>query len=909
MIFETIGGIILKKVVEMPVGAVVASAKAVLIDERALAFARESLRAKYEAMVAPASYDHVTENLALTADDFRTYFKSTPTPSQSSLRDHLRARLDRRAKKWIQNRPRDDQMDGLVDDFLDAYETYFVATDPHLTTLSLKGLAHDVHAVVLEIRAAIAAETKQKAAAASADIARNVAALLAAANVPFEPVEQSANHIDAVVTDPSSVFPSRFYLFATSKAVELSTIDDIVERARARGRYSHIMLVTDGDPSFEVVTYAERRGIVCNTTGALRDALSRIATAERYVVGSNASAALVDAYHLRGVFIEPDAVAVEPGDEMEDEHLKSRAPALEIVRGFIKNNDQRILFVFGSYGSGKSSLCAKLTEELSMADEGVNMTPVYVALRHLKSGEDLVRVVNKADQLAKLTGHSRTRSLIILDGLDELPDALHADERRLNLLRLLRAAARADKLIVSARTSYFRGMEDFWGLFARSHNHPLWNEMAQFIAEDNIRPKVGAMILREFDSRQVEAYLGRVASSRQGENARQPTTLADIDAADPSGNFRLLARNPLYLFLLANTRPWDRENVGCTAEVLVIFIKYWLTRDIEKGKSRWAMQQEDRLQFSDAVACWMFENGRLTMSFQEFDSLVSEHFGAHIKGAELATLALDLRTTGMFSIAGRALSFICSGFMDYFVAMRFLRATDADRLPSRLPNVAQIQLLAGVVELDSIDLKFDIDRFLKSKGVEVRAEHYGRLEMPPDRILYGSHRSKRWLNIDPPDDKGEASVLGKFRFRLLANVVIRLAREEEIKWPTLSVINSLGLHARASARVVKLYAQWEAAQGGLPPPQVYFARTNASRRPAYLGNFIEVMLLAAGRGSELCVTFEHCTRDAVEGLLRQLGCRVHPESGPNHWTACFDWYEAKELGTDGRAATLLHVRV
>src|SRR5205823_9117733 len=118
----------------------------------------------------------------------------------------------------------------------------------------------------------------------------------------------------------------------------------------------------------------------------------------------------------------------------------------------------------------------------------------------LKSADDLVRIVQKADQLARVAPGPAGPALVILDGMDELPNAMNANEKRLNMLRLLEAAPKTDKIAVTVRTSYFRGLADFWDLF-RSEEIPLLDRLARH------RPRVSALILREFDNRQIEAYV------------------------------------------------------------------------------------------------------------------------------------------------------------------------------------------------------------------------------------------------------------------------------------------------------------------------------------------------------------------------------------------------------------------
>jgi archaellum biogenesis ATPase FlaH len=218
---------------------------------------------------------------------------------------------------------------------------------------------------------------------------------------------------------------------------------------------------------------------VWNLLDEFRDLFIRISPQERFVLGAIESALLAKTYNVHEFYVEPNATTAMPGDLLETHLLDHAKPILTTIRKFLTDDSQRLLFVFGGYGSGKSALCAHLMD--GIFKEYVNFAATYVALRQIASSDDLDRIVVKADQLAKSSRTSLTKSAVILDGVDEIHNAMQPAERRKNIMAICRSASKVDKLIVTVRTSYFRGMEEFWSLFERSEDNPLWTQMARLI--------------------------------------------------------------------------------------------------------------------------------------------------------------------------------------------------------------------------------------------------------------------------------------------------------------------------------------------------------------------------------------------------------------------------------------------
>ncbi|WP_375413140.1 NACHT domain-containing protein [uncultured Bradyrhizobium sp.] len=880
MIFEFIGGQLASYSTKKVFDQILDALHGVLNNEHAFTFAREELRQGYEKKLLPASYEGVVSNLRLTRDDFVQYFRSRPT---GSLVDHLRKQLLKRSESWVYNRPNDNLFTSLIDDFLDAYQRYFLSNDPLLSTLSVADTSKEILKTVLDIRTALnasrATNTEEKPKPSRLSLSKEVRSFLTVLNIPFELIEERSDRIDILVIDPSSVFPNRFILCVRGRIDTLEAVDEIAAISKLYPNISNTLLVAVSPLTYEIAESAERRRISVNSFKEFKETFFKLSPLERYVLGGLASRALAESLNIHDIYIQPDAVPVIPGDQMEDRFLDTRQSATKLVEAFLQKDDANIMFVLGGYGSGKSAFCAHLMHEL----QEMEVTPVYFALRQLRNADDLLKVVTKAEQLAKTLGEGKRQSLVILDGLDELPNAMNGEEKKQNMLRLLEAATRADKLLITARTSYFRGVEDFWRLFRRPQDMSLWNEMARFIPEGGRRPSVGAMILREFNTDQIETYIERFALSRELDKSFADEFLVQMKSHDFGFNYIMLARSPLYLFLLANSRPWASRDVNCLADVFSLFVKYWLERDIEKGRSRWGLTTDDRLDFMADIAWKMFQEKRHALTFAEFDICVQNFIGAGAKDDDYISLALDLQTTGIFNSFGNVIQFFAPGFLDYFVVQRFFHASFGDNRPNRLPSADQVSMWSGLAETQKKGLAFDAGKYLEDLELQNLPEFYDPITLDPKNIIYHLP-SVNWnwpfLNAK---DQHESKIRTKYdqargNLRIIINAVLK--RVETDKWAEIRVciLNNRGLHARASAKICRAFEKWSKDFIGRETP-VVTARREGSSDAVGLDSIMGLMMLSAGPRSILIIDYSKCTRGEIETLLELMECQQRDEPG------------------------------
>jgi phosphotransferase system HPr-like phosphotransfer protein len=505
-----------------------------------------------------------------------------------------------------------------------------------------------------------------------------------------------------------------------------------------------------------------------------------------------------------------------------------------------------------------------------------SFAPAYYTLRQLDDPNDLERVVGKCHQLARMSEGADKPTVVFLDGLDEMPNAMSPEEKRRNMLRLLSAADRADKLIITARSTYFRGLDDFWQLFSRAGDSSLWRNISKFIPASGKAPAVSAMALREFDTDQIHSYIVKMSTKNGAPPQVSRDFLDQLNSNDAGSGYIMLARNPLYLFLLTNSRPWASPDAKCLANVYEIFIKYWLERDVEKGRSRWNISTDDRFEFMYFVAYEMFKTRQHSLRSQEFDRLVAIFFGGRVKAPDLSPLSLDLQTTGIFSMIGMRIHFMTPAFSDYFVVVRFARGDFGERLSDRLPTIDQARMWAGLAETTQRGIHYSSQELLAQNRVEFKDEFAGPLALEPTKLLYGDRaRTAGWTFLDAHRDAKDV--------RIVLNASLTSARLEDETTALLRFRNRKSLHARASAKVCRAYERWLAKWGKPENSDIgWMRRDGAGEEKVGLGSIMGLMMLAVSPLELVVVGFDGCTREELEDFLAALGCKKPEWSGKSY---------------------------
>jgi len=882
MLLATIGNAILSKASGAAVSSLFDFFKPMIANEKAFRFARERLREKYEPLFLPASYDHVIEACRITHDDFVSYFKSKNIVEPSGIYPYLAEHLRARSESWVFNRPRDHDLENFFSEFIAEYEAYFYVHDQQLTTLYIASASRQTLDIVQSLREEVLALARSNVTfkERTRPLSTQILEFVETMGLPCEVLEAGDKELHVIISDPSSTFPVRLYVAARDGDATEDDLDGILRSANGAGKISQIIFIAANGPRPDLAKYAERRGISVLSIDGFRESFTRVTSSERYVVGALGAELLAKTYNVHEFYVEPNAVLSPLGDALDHRMLDRAESALGIIDKFLTDPERRLLFVFGGYGTGKSALCAHLiSAHLPTLPQ---FSAAYVALRQIASSDDLPRVVAKAAQLARARRPSEVRTLVLLDGIDEIHNAMTPTERKKNILSILRSADKCDKMIITVRTSYFRGLDEFWSLFGRDEDHPLWSRMAKHLAEGRRRHTASALTLLDFNTDQVRQYVDSYAEKRELDDDFAATFVASMQDHDVSNYYRMIVRNPLYLFLILESRPWQSAGINCFGDIIEHLIKFWIARDIEKGQSRWLLSAEDRVDFMAFLCRQLFNEVTMSMEFDAFERAVEAFFRVKVGSRGLDALVMDLQTTGIFTTIRGKLYFLVPAFLDYFVSMWFLDNSEWGKgdvgRPARLPSVDQAKLWAGLAEvrqgrLDEFQMSGPFKDIVSSSDPRLLRN----IELQARGALYGQHLESPWHAVNRPD-------MRNLRKMLNASFDQETDVSQGIR---VMVRNWKGLHARAAAKLVMGFETWSA---GFPadrhPSLAAFVRRLGDPDTVSVLSIMGLMMLGAGQDSVLVFTFQGCTLDEFEGFLRFLGM-VPDGEAQNVWSLTF----------------------
>lgn len=900
MLFSTIASSIAGKLASIPVKPAVSFLESLLADRQAFAFAKEAVRAKYSALVSPADYDFVAENFVLTKQDFIDYFRSAQRSDAHTLDAFLKARLLSRAALWQHNRPSESVYAEMIDQFYEAYVRYFVTSDLLLGTLQVQMHGNETLDALREIQDVLSrlARELKPADIGVPSVLGNLQVALKLAAVPFDVIESTPTHLDLILADPMSLLPVRCFAGAFAGALDQRALDELRQRADASGTFSHVVALAEQPADVERLSeYARKRRIVVYSVDAFLALLGGKARAPVFVIGELGANALRRALRIHDVYIPPDAVVTKPSDETEVKLLGTRVPSDDVVDTFLQSPGLQVLIVLGDYGSGKSAFAAHTLHRLSTSASA--HAAAYVPLRDLRSSEELVDTTLRCMSAMRAMYPGRKGAVAILDGVDELPNAMDLVERKRNLLSILRAGSLGGKLIVTIRLSYFRGITDFWSFFADESEAPLWGKLARHLPGGENRPGVHAMVLREFDTEQVEKYIRAVGRQRGREAAFLSAYQQGLADNDLDGTYAQLQRSPLSLYLLVHTEPWHDGSVACFADVIAQFINFWLERDIEKGPARWLLSTADRKEFVDAVAWHLFREDKTSFTAAEFMGFVRDYFGPTQLEGDLDALALDLQTVGMFTPVGNTLSLALRAYGDYFVAQRF--AFSNEPMPRRLPDAYQVRMWLGLVETRERTRRFAEPADAAWLNEMLTRRNVAPLELGANGILCGRHRSTVGWPRANSDDYAVVRAIMHAALEVADPEPLTTLRRESVRRTgdpaaaatvirqqikvALRIGNRLGLHARATADFIRALRASERSDLQRPGNTSVIVRRDGKSVNGH--SFMDILCLSAAMGACCEMLFINWCDAEVLDFLRRIGATPGKGGINDVWTASF----------------------
>jgi NACHT domain/Restriction endonuclease/Pentapeptide repeats (8 copies) len=220
-----------------------------------------------------------------------------------------------------------------------------------------------------------------------------------------------------------------------------------------------------------------------------------------------------------------------------------------------KKGTDHQLTIFGEYGSGKSSLCHKLSHDLALSylnDPNSSRIPILLNLREFIGKLDLeayitsfldreCRVINPRIELFRAMNDAGI-FLLIFDGFDEMAVKVDADTLESNLLEIEKLAASPNsKVVLTSRPEYF--------ISAREESEAITPGVNPFL---NRSAKYEPLKILPWDEPQVEHFLQRRVPLVKG--AAQPWTYYR-DKIKGIGSLSDLSQRPVLLDMIVKTLP------------------------------------------------------------------------------------------------------------------------------------------------------------------------------------------------------------------------------------------------------------------------------------------------------------------------------------------------------------------
>lgn len=372
-------------------------------------------------------------------------------------------------------------------------------------------------------------------------------------------------------------------------------------------------------------------------------------------------------------------------DGLKDYYVPVRGEHIDDLEAWIDQwiagDGARPIAILGSYGQGKSTFARRLSATL--ADRALSharhRVPLLLKLGDIAAEQSLEGLLGKVfTQGNAVRGYNFStfmdlnaagRFVILLDGFDEMKQALTPSEFRYNFQQLNRLVTPASRVVMLGRPTAFvsdaeqqyilHGMRSRAGQEGKEPEWPDYEEirLAPFTISD----------IEFFLTRYVD-HLRRSARS-EGERARYDALrnvsarhLVEVGLAE-------LSKRPVQLKMVVEVLPDFRGDLANLTEHTLYdyFIDYVIERETEK-QARQLFSPAERRRFSRSVAVWLWKDRRDSILSQ--DAVPAELVEPFVRGAfQIDAITRDLLSASpMDRKAGGRLHFPHRSFQEFLVA-------------------------------------------------------------------------------------------------------------------------------------------------------------------------------------------------------------------------------------------------
>ena len=440
-----------------------------------------------------------------------------------------------------------------------------------------------------------------------------------------------------------------------------------------------LTIVSRGGFSAEAKDFASARSsLLLRTIGDLESNLIQFAPyRDGYLFNYENSTGIFEEAQLYDYYVEPNATTAESAEEVAIEPL---------VRDWLTDDENNVLFILGDYGAGKTSFLRHFTYNLLSSSENggtdTGPVPILIPLREYREALNVRQVIT--DTLLNEYGvrlssfqtfeHfcSLGRALLLLDGFDEM--AARSDQASLFdcLSQIFILAQMNVKVVVTCRANFFRSHYQLLELLREfvielpKHGSPGVDTrpLGRHGGIVTIMPLTPSQIRSFIERRlpgEVDAYLDKIAAIH--------------DLSD-------LCTRPVLLDMILSTLPsFDPNEVINSAALYEHYTDRWVRKD----QWRVSMSRKVRHAFCDVMAWTMLARGMTEISHGKLRELIAVVLGDEPVDEELLEkYANDLQTCSFLARSGpgEGYEFAHKSFKEYFAARRIASAlTEGAELP------------------------------------------------------------------------------------------------------------------------------------------------------------------------------------------------------------------------------------
>jgi hypothetical protein len=433
----------------------------------------------------------------------------------------------------------------------------------------------------------------------------------------------------------------------------------------------------------EARDFAETRpNIILRTEGELEDELIQFEPyRDGYLHHYEGSTGIFKDAQLYDYYIEPTAKTAKGEDEQ---------PIETLVRDWLADEENNVLFILGDYGAGKTSFLRQFGYKLLSAPSDANgassPVPILIPLREYRKALNIRQVIT--DTLLNEYGvrlpsfrtfeHfcSLGRALLLLDGFDEM--AAQSDRATLfDCLSQIFILAEIDvKVAVTCRSNFFRSHYHLFELL-REFKIEVPTASAAAVEERPLGRHGGVITILPLSPSQIRDFIARRFPDQVDEQ------LAKIDEIHDLSD---LCKRPVLLDMILKTLPsFGTDDVVNSAALYQHYTDKWARKD----QWRVSMSRELRQAFCDALAWTMLAQGMQEIPYLKIRELIVATLGGdQVDEESLEQYANDLQTCSFLVRSGPddGYEFAHKSFVEFFVGRRIASAlTEGTELPDDEP--------------------------------------------------------------------------------------------------------------------------------------------------------------------------------------------------------------------------------